>query len=158
MINTYAERQRVAKKRNGTREEQSVEDTKMSTYRKPWNNEDLRTWMIQHDFPGFEDCGHFTTVIYNGAFTTLSFIHRPGAEGKAEKYAVVSSVRECHGNAFAHYAKMVKELTKEEGNMLWKAIKSTEWTSKNHTFCYDLGKALDRLPSDSTLKAKFVGA
>ena len=125
--------------------------------RKPWTNEDLRAWMIKADFPGYEDCGHFGTVLYNGAFTTLSFIHRPATGDKPEAYAVVSSVRECHGNAFAHYAKMVKELTKEEGNQLWLAIKSTQWTSKNHTFCYDLGKALDRLPVNSTLKNKFVG-
>ena len=125
-------------------------------YHKPWSNEDLRAWMIQHDFAGYEDCGHFSTVIYNGAFTTLSFIRRITEE--KEEYAVVSSVRECHGNAFAHYAKMVKQLTKEEGNLLWKAIKSTEWVSKNHTYCYDLGKALDKLPSDSTLKQKFIGA
>ena len=125
-------------------------------YRKPWNNEDLRAWMIKADFAGYEDCGHFSTVIYNGAFTTLSFIRKTTAEGA--KYAVVSSVRECHGNSFAHYAKMVKELSKEEGNILWKAIKSTEWTSKNRTYCYDLGKALDRLPINSTLRQKFVGA
>ncbi len=126
--------------------------------RKPWNNEDLRSWMVQHDFPGYEDCGHFTTVLYNGALTTLTFIHRPATEDKAETFAVVSSIRECHGNAFAHSAKMVKQLTKEEGNLLWRGIKSTEWTSKSRTKCYDRGKALDKLPSDSTLKAKFVGA
>ena len=139
----------------------------MSTYRKPWNNDDLRAWMIQHDFPGYEDCGHFTTVIYNGAFATFTFIKKkegtPGSEEDRPSYAVVSSIRKhfmnrVSGNYFAHEAQMVKTLTKEEGNLLWKAIKSTEWTSKNHTLCYDLGKALDRLPSDSTLKNKFVGA
>lgn len=127
-------------------------------YRKPWSNEDLRQWMIKADFPGFEDCAHFSTVIYNGTFTTLSFICKPETEEDPAIYKMVSSVRECHGNAFAHYAKLVKELTKDEGNLLWKAIKSTEWTSRNHTFCYDLGKALDRLPSDSTTKQKFIGA
>ena len=126
-------------------------------YRKAWNNEDLRAWMIKADFPGYTDCGHFSTVIYNGAFTTLRFIHRPETANKPEAYAVVSSVRECHGCDFAHYAKMVKELTKEEGNLLWRAIRSTEWTSKNRTKCYDLGKALDKLPANSTLKAKFNG-
>ena len=140
---------------------------KMSTYRKPWNNEDLRKWMISADFPGYEDCDHFTTVIYNGAFTTLTFIKKKegvsGSEEDRPSYAVVSSIRKhfmnrVSGNYFAHEAQMVKTLTKEEGNALWRAIKSTEWTSKNHTFCYDLGKALDRLPSDSTLKAKFMGA
>ena len=127
-------------------------------YRKPWNNEDLRQWMIKSDFPGFEDRAHFSMVICNGAFTTLSFICRPETEDSPANYKVISSVRECHGNAFAHYAKLVKGLTKDEGNLLWKAIKSTEWTSKNHTFCYDLGKALDRLPSDSTIRQKFIGA
>ncbi|MBR2259035.1 MAG: hypothetical protein IJ899_17255 [Blautia sp.] len=121
--------------------------------RKPWSNETLRVCMIKTNFPGYEDCGHFGTVIYNGVFTTLSFIHK----ADSEIYAVVSSVRECHKNTFAHYPKMVKSVTKSEGNLLWRAIKSTEWTSRNHTYCYDLGKALDRLPVDSTLKQKFVG-
>lgn len=119
-----------------------------------WNNEDLRAWMIKADFPGCEDCGHFGTVIYNGAFTTLSFIKKPATEGTAATYALVSSVRECHRNCFEHKAKMVKELTREEGNLLWKAIKSTEWTTKSHNFCYDLGKALDKLPA--TLRAKIA--
>ena len=117
-----------------------------------WNNEDLRAWMIKAVFAGFQDCGHFSTVLYNGAFTTLSFIRKGD-----EEFKVVSSVRECHGNTFAHYAKLVKSLTKDEGNLLWKAIKSTEWTSRNNTICYDLGKALDRLPADCTIRQKFQG-
>ena len=140
---------------------------KMSRDHRHWNNEDLRSWMIEADFPGYEDCGHFTTVLYNGTFTTLTFIKKKdgvsGSEEDRPSYAVVSSIRKhfmdrLSGNYFAHEAQMVKSLTKEEGNLLWKALKSTEWTSKNHTFCYDLGKALDRLPSDSTVKQKFVGA
>ena len=129
----------------------NTEDEEM---RKPWNNETLRAWMIKTNFPEYEDCGHFGTVIYNGVFTTLSFIHKKGAE----EYAIISSVRECHKNCFKHHPKMVKSVTKSEGNLLWKAIKSTEWTSRNHIICYDLGKALDKLPANSTLKAKFVGA
>ena len=133
-----------------------------------WSNEDLRAWMIKADFGDYyEDCGHFTTVLYNGAFTTLTFIKKKdgvsGSEADRPSYAVVSSIRKhfmdrLSGNYFAHEAQMVKGLTREEGNALWQALKSTEWTSKNHTPCYDLGKALDRLPSDSTLKAKFMGA
>lgn len=134
--------------------------------RKPWNNEDLRKWMIKSNFPDFEDRGHFGAVIYNGTFTTLTFIKKKegtlGSEEDRPSYAVVSSIRKhfmnrVSGNYYAHEAQTVKTLTKEEGNLLWKALKSTEWMSKNHTLCYDLGKALDRLPRDSTLKAKFNG-
>ena len=98
---------------------------------------DLRTKMIKENFPGYEDCGHFERVVYNGVSTTLTFIHRPGTE----KYVVVSSLKD--------KPKMVKALTKDEGNLLWKAIKSS---------AYDLGKALDRLPANCTLRNKFVGA
>ena len=79
----------------------------MSTYRKPWNNEDLRAWMIQHDFPGYEDCGHFTTVIYNGAFATFTFIKKkegtPGSEEDRPSYAVVSSIRKHFMNRVGGY-------------------------------------------------------
>ncbi len=129
-------------------------------YHKPWTNEDLRAWMIANDFYGSEDKAHFGSVIYNGVWCTLSFIQ------KKDKYYVISSVREYvpgfgifgGGGGYAHKAKLVKEVTKNEGNILYKAVKATKRTSKNNSIYYDLGKALDMIPSDSTLKQKFVGA
>lgn len=124
-------------------------------YHKSWTNEDLRVWMIQNDFFGSKDCGHFSSVVYNGTFCTFSFIEKAG------KYYVISSVREFEAATrfcsagYVERAKMVKEVTKDEGNLLYRAIKATKKTSKKGYYYYDLGKALDMIPSDNTLKLKF---
>lgn len=136
-------------------------------YHKSWNNEDLRRWMVEAKFTDYEDCGHFASVVYNGAWTTFTFLKRkddaPKAAARPEFLVVSSRTEFICGARYSmepsHYEavpKMMKPVSKEDGNRLYRAILKTKRTSRRGGIFYDLGRALDSLPADSTLAQSFI--
>ena len=125
-----------------------------------WTDKSLRHEKLRSAFKDYEICAEFPSVIYNGAWFTISFVRM--GEGEESVCKAVFGHRigsRFYSNAFEYEITKVQDFANaDEGNNFYRAILKTKRVSKNHSIYYDLGKALDSLPSDSRLAQSFVGA
>lgn len=115
---------------------------------------------LNSTFRDYEICAEFPSVVYNGAWFTISFVRM--GEGEKSICKAVFGHRigsRVYSNAFEYeITKVLDFANADEGNTFYRAILKTKRVSKNRSIYYDLRKAIDSLPSDSRLAQSFVGA
>ena len=140
--------------------------------RTTWTDRSLRREKINLTFPDSEICAEFPSVVYNGAWVSISFISTSSTAKESGEQESAEAGEKCYKAVFGHRIgsrvcsnAFEYEITKvqdfadaDEGNSFYRAILKAKRVSKNKSIYYDLGKALDSLPSDSRLAQSFVGA
>jgi len=118
--------------------------------RRTWSWGELREWTIKTQFSDYEEKAVFLNVLYKGQFYDLTFIQKKKectiCEELRPSYAIVATQSEFvaghnYDRTVSHYeavVKMLKTITKDEGNRLYKKIKATKSTTKNSNVMYRL--------------------
>ena len=129
--------------------------------RTAWTDKSLRQNKINRTFPYFEICAELPSVVYNGAWASISLISKEDEDGKKTCKAVFGHRigSKVYTSSFEYeITKVLDFADADEGNSFYRALLKTKRVSKNRSIYYDLGKALDTLPVDSRLVQSFVGA
>ena len=129
--------------------------------RTAWTDKSLRQNKINRTFPDFEICAELPSVVYNGAWASISLISKEDEDGKKTCKAVFGHRigSKVYTSSFEYeITKVLDFADADEGNSFYRALLKTKRVSKNRSIYYDLGKALDSLPVDSRLVQSFVGA
>ena len=129
--------------------------------RTAWTDKSLRQNKINRTFPDFEICAELPSVVYNGAWASISLISKEDEDGKKTCKAVFGHRigSKVYTSSFEYeITKVLDFADADEGNSFYRALLKTKRVSKNRSIYYDLGKALDTLPVDSRLVQSFVGA
>lgn len=121
-----------------------------------WSWEDVRKEGIKMRFPEYTETAHLGSVLYNGTFTTITFLKKKDGDG----YLVVSSKAEHYykaGNIWIETFYRVWKPTKDQGNNFYRQIRSTERVSKKGTKFYDLSKVKIAMAIDQASELKNCG-
>lgn len=116
--------------------------------KRDWTWEELRAATIRYDFKDYDEKAVFNSVLWNGEWYDITFIQKKASctlcEETRPSYAIV--LTQCEFIYGEHYCRMashwqatvrlLKVITKEEGNRLYKAIKATERKTKTNRTMY----------------------
>ena len=129
--------------------------------RTAWTDKSLRQNKINRTFPDFEICAELPSVVYNGAWASISLISKEDEDGKKTCKAVFGHRigSKVYTSSFEYeITKVLDFKDSDEGNDFYRALLKTKRVSRNKSTYYDLGRALDSLPSDSRLAQSMMGA
>ncbi len=107
--------------------------------RATWSWEDVRKDGVRAMFPGYTETAHMSGVLYNGTFSSLTFLKK----NDDSEYRVVVSKAEHYykaGNCWIETFYRVWKPTKDQGNNLYLSLKATEKKSKSGNKFFNLGK------------------
>lgn len=116
--------------------------------RRQWSWDELREWTIQHEFKDYDEKAVFLNVLWKGEFYDITLIQKKAdctmSEEARPSYAIVFTQNEfiCgdhYMRVASHYQatpKVLKVVSKDEGNRIFKSIKATRKTTKNNKVMY----------------------
>ena len=126
-----------------------------------WTDKSLRQDKIKNTFKDYEICAELPSVVYNGAWASISFISKEAEDGTKTCKAVYGRRvgSKVYTSSFEYeITKVLDFKDADEGNTFYRALLKTKRMSRNKSVYCDLGKALDSLPSDSRLVQCMMGA